>query len=163
MNFPFIGPSNSAHSYHIRWDRLPVTHSGPILALDWSNAASSAKDGLGDDNIGTSSAAESTITSGGGSIVVIWVVQSRPVPLPLFYSTHANGCGVVWIWDASLPHIPHKPTYTLYPSFPVRCVRWRAGYEYKVAVVSNDKFGEVSSSDFSDAGGGSGSRGTGMC
>jgi WD repeat-containing protein 24 len=59
-------------------------------------------------------------------------------------------------------HIPHKPTYTLHPYFPVRRVRWRAEYECEVAVVSNDEFGEVSGSDFSDAGGRSGSRGAGM-
>ena len=64
---------------YIRWDlqrgpirhmdRLPVAHSGPILALDWSNAASSPKDGLADDSASTSSAAGSTITSGG------WIVS----------------------------------------------------------------------------------------
>ena len=59
-------------------------------------------------------------------------------------------------------HIPHKPTYMLYPSFPVHGVHWHVGYKCKVAVVSNDEFGEVSGSNFSDVGGGSGSRGAGM-
>jgi WD repeat-containing protein 24 len=43
----------------------------------------------------------------------------------------------------------------------VRRVRWRAGYECEVAVVSNDEFGE-SGSDFNDSGSGGGSRGAGM-
>jgi WD repeat-containing protein 24 len=39
-------------------------------------------------------------------------------------------------------------------------VRWRAGYECEVAVVSNDEFGE-SGSDLNDVGGGGGSMGPG--
>ena len=46
----------------------PTTRQ-PILALDWSNANSSAKDGLDDDNTSTGAAAGSTITSGG------WIVS----------------------------------------------------------------------------------------
>jgi hypothetical protein len=45
------------------------------------------------------------------------------------------------IWDASLSHIPHKPTYTLHPSFPVRRVLWRPEYECELAIVSNEDFG----------------------
>jgi WD repeat-containing protein 24 len=68
-------------------DRLPVAHSGPILGLDWSNAASSAKDGLADDSTSTGSGAVSTITSGG------WIVSGgldrtvkvRPPPSILFH------------------------------------------------------------------------------
>jgi WD repeat-containing protein 24 len=39
-------------------DRLPIAHTGPILALDWSSAASSIKSrgrdevGVGDDGVG---------------------------------------------------------------------------------------------------------------
>ena len=60
-------------------------------------------------------------------------------------------------------HIPYKPTYTPHPFFPVRRMRWRAGYKCKVAVVLNDEFEEVSGSAFSNAGGGGGSREQGWC
>ena len=50
------------------------------------------------------------------------------------------------VWDASLSHIPHKPTYTLHPAFPVRHVRWRPEYECELAIVSNDEFGTGSGS-----------------
>jgi hypothetical protein len=55
-------------------DRLPVAHSGPILTLDWSNAASSTRsrgqDGIADhhdSNMGgrDGSAAGGWIVSGG--------------------------------------------------------------------------------------------------
>jgi hypothetical protein len=45
------------------------------------------------------------------------------------------------VWDASLAHIPHKPTYTLHPSFPVRRVLWRPEYECELAIVSNHEYG----------------------
>ena len=50
-------------------DRLPVAYSEPILTLDWSKAASSAKDGLADDSTNTGGAVGSTITLGG------WIVS----------------------------------------------------------------------------------------
>lgn len=45
--------------------------------------------------------------------------------------------------------IPHKPTYTLHPSFPVRRVMWRPSYECEIAIVSNAEFGTGSNSDLS--------------
>lgn len=51
------------------------------------------------------------------------------------------------VWDASLSHIPHKAAYILHPSFPVRRVLWRPGYECELAVVSNDEFLTGSGSD----------------
>lgn len=36
-------------------------------------------------------------------------------------------------------HLSSKPTYTLHPSFPVRRVSWRPGYECEVAIVSNEE------------------------
>jgi hypothetical protein len=68
-------------------DRLPVAHSEPILRLDWSNAASSAKDGLADDSTRTGSGAVSTITSGGWIVSdgVDRTVNVRPPPSVLFH------------------------------------------------------------------------------
>ncbi|KAJ7905612.1 hypothetical protein B0H14DRAFT_3079020 [Mycena olivaceomarginata] len=43
----------------------------------------------------------------------------------------------------------HKPTYTLHPSFPVRHVLWRPGYECEIAVVSNAN-AEFGSGNFSE-------------
>lgn len=34
-------------------------------------------------------------------------------------------------------HIPHKPTYTLHPSYGVRRIAWRPGYECELAIVTN--------------------------
>ncbi|ESK95845.1 wd repeat-containing protein 24 [Moniliophthora roreri MCA 2997] len=47
----------------------------------------------------------------------------------------------VKVWDLTSQHIPHKPTYTLHPSFPVRRVLWRPSYECEIAIVSNADFG----------------------
>ncbi len=48
------------------------------------------------------------------------------------------------VWDLTKPgsntHIPHKPTYILHPSFPVRRVAWRPGYECELAIVSNVEY-----------------------
>ncbi|GAW01415.1 wd repeat-containing protein 24 [Lentinula edodes] len=37
-------------------------------------------------------------------------------------------------------HMPHKPTYTLHPSFQVRRVLWRPSHECEIAVISNGEF-----------------------
>ena len=47
-------------------DRLPVAHSGPILTLDWSNAASSARGGR-EDVIADEGLGGMTGSSGGGA------------------------------------------------------------------------------------------------
>ncbi|KAF7363525.1 WD-REPEATS-REGION domain-containing protein [Mycena sanguinolenta] len=76
-----------------------------------------------------------------------------------------NTGGLGWIiWDLSqlnsssnnpnvpASHIPHKPTYTLHPSFPVRRVLWRPGYDCEVAVVSsaNAEFGSGNFSELTE-------------
>lgn len=45
--------------------------------------------------------------------------------------------------------MPLKPTYTLHPSFPVRRVLWRPGYECELALVSNTEFGTKANHDLS--------------
>ena len=53
------------------------------------------------------------------------------------------------VWDLTAPvsgsHIPHKPTYTLHPSFAIRRVAWRPGYECEIALVSATEFATGSS------------------
>ena len=62
------------------------------------------------------------------------------------------------IWDLTAPgtgsHMPHRPTYILHPSFAVRRVVWRPGYECEIALVSSTEFA-TSSSDPSQASPGS--------
>jgi len=36
--------------------------------------------------------------------------------------------------------MPNRPTYTLYPSYPIRRVLWRPGYECELAVVAHVDF-----------------------
>ncbi|KIM74206.1 hypothetical protein PILCRDRAFT_711720 [Piloderma croceum F 1598] len=139
-------------------DRLPIAHTGPILALDWSSAASSTKSrarddgsvGHGDDGggmgggMGVTGAGVSGVGGGAGLSSAGWIVS-------------AGLDRTVKIWDASLSHIPHKPTYTLHPSFPVRRVLWRPEYECELALVSNEDFGSGSGSGGEvSAGGGAG-------
>jgi len=60
------------------------------------------------------------------------------------------------VWDLTAPgqntHIPHKPTYILHPSFPVRRVAWRPDHQCELAVVSNAEFGVVESQQTSTVG-----------
>ena len=53
------------------------------------------------------------------------------------------------VWDLTAPgtgsHIPHRPTYTLHPSFAIRRVAWRPGYECEIALVSSTEFATGSS------------------
>jgi len=62
------------------------------------------------------------------------------------------------VWDLTAPgtgsHIPHRPTYTLHPTFAVRRVAWRPGYECEIALVSSTEFA-TGSSDSSQASPGS--------
>ncbi|EGN95979.1 hypothetical protein SERLA73DRAFT_93871 [Serpula lacrymans var. lacrymans S7.3] len=105
-------------------DRLPVAHSGSILSLDWCNATSTAD---------TSSGSEGTPNIEGG-----WVVSGG--------LDHT-----VKIWDLTATgansHIPHKPTYTLHPAYPVRRVLWRPDYPCELALVSNAELGYGSNPD----------------
>ncbi|KAJ7594255.1 hypothetical protein C8J56DRAFT_926294 [Mycena floridula] len=102
-------------------DRVPLAHTASVTALDWCNPS------------GASFSPESESTPGLG-----WIVS--------------GGLDrAVKIWDLSAPdssvHIPHKPTYTLHPSFPVRRVLWRPSYECEIAIVSNAEFGSGSNPD----------------
>ena len=42
------------------------------------------------------------------------------------------------LWDLTAgtsSHIPHRPTYTLRPTFAVHRVAWRPGYQCEIGVV----------------------------
>ena len=64
----------------------------------------------------------------------------------------------VWNLTGTGSHIPHRPTYTLHPSFAVRRVAWRPGYECEIALVSSTEFA-TSSSDSSQPSPGSNTSG----
>lgn len=101
-------------------DRLPVAHTGPILALDWCSTPGSNNAG---DVIG---ADRSWIVSGGlDHTVKVWDLAT-------------SGTSV---------HIAHQPTYTLHSSFPVRRVLWRPEFPSEIALVSNEDFGGGSGSE----------------
>ena len=112
-------------------DRLPVAHTGPILALDWCSAWVTNK---GADNVPTQME-RSWIVSGSLDHTV---KVRRCHVLPRSCTT------VPQVWD--LPgsntslHIVNKPTYVLHPSYPVRRVLWRPEYPCEVALVSNAEF-----------------------
>ncbi|KAF9020966.1 hypothetical protein BDZ89DRAFT_1201771 [Hymenopellis radicata] len=98
-------------------DRVPVAHTAPVTALDWRPA--------------THSTTEASVGLG-------WIVS--------------GGLDrTVKVWDLTWPslssHIPHKPAYTLHPSFPVRQVLWRPGYDCELAIVSNSEFTTGSNPD----------------
>ncbi|THV00375.1 hypothetical protein K435DRAFT_854840 [Dendrothele bispora CBS 962.96] len=109
-------------------DRIPVAHSGSVTSLDWCSSSSATSSA-------TPAATESTGNGQG------WIVSGG-----------LDRC--VKVWDltsltstTSPQHIPHKPAYVLHPSFPVRHVSWRPGYDCEIAVVSNADFGTGSNSD----------------
>ncbi|KAK0193592.1 hypothetical protein F5146DRAFT_1101535 [Armillaria mellea] len=111
-------------------DRIPVAHTAPVTALDWCHTPSNAMSGA------PTMAPSSDITNGG----LGWIVSGG-----------LDRCVKVWdlTWPAISVHIPHKPTYTLHPSFPVRQVQWRPSYECEIAIVSNAELGTGSNPDMS--------------
>jgi WD40 repeat protein len=97
-------------------DRLPVAHSSSVTTLDWRNSHFAMSGPVSADGPG----------NGLG-----WLVS--------------GGLDrTVKVWDLTTPGVtarmPTKPIYTLHPSFPVRHVMWRPGYECELAVVSNAEF-----------------------
>ncbi|KAK0480270.1 hypothetical protein IW261DRAFT_1551305 [Armillaria novae-zelandiae] len=111
-------------------DRIPVAHTAPVTALDWCHTPSNAMSGA------PTMAPGGDITNGG----LGWIVSGG-----------LDRCVKVWdlSWPAISVHIPHKPTYTLHPSFPVRQVQWRPSYECEIAIVSNAELGTGSNPDMS--------------
>jgi hypothetical protein len=67
-------------------DRLPIAHTGPILALDWSSAASSTKSrgrdegagGAGEDGVGGAGGGGVGMVGSGGSMLSSggWIVSA---------------------------------------------------------------------------------------
>ncbi|TFK20632.1 WD40 repeat-like protein [Coprinopsis marcescibilis] len=100
-------------------DRLAVAHSAPVTTLDWCGSSTSGPGAGGPGG-------QADANNGLG-----WLVSGG-----------LDRC--VKVWDLTSPdtsaHISSKPTYTLHPSFPVRRVSWRPGYECELAVVSNEEF-----------------------
>ncbi|KAF9546510.1 WD40 repeat-like protein [Agrocybe pediades] len=105
-------------------DRLPVAHTASVTALDWCSA--------------------NVVHSQGGG-------QADAGGLGWIVSGGLDRC--VKVWDLTPPgtpaHIPQKPTYTLHPSFAVRRLAWRPGYECELAVVSNTEYSTPSGTDIS--------------
>ncbi|KAF8441042.1 hypothetical protein L210DRAFT_3645285 [Boletus edulis BED1] len=96
-------------------DRLPVAHTGPILALDWCSTSVTSK---GADNISTQMERSWIVSGGLDHTVKVWDLPG----------------------SSTSSHIVNKPTYVLHPSCPVRRVLWRPDYPCELALVSNAEF-----------------------
>ncbi|KAJ7940535.1 hypothetical protein B0H13DRAFT_2396675 [Mycena leptocephala] len=112
-------------------DRLPVAHTASVTSLDW-RLPDEAGTNEGTGGLGW------IVSAGLDRCVKVWDLSQL--------NSSANTP------NASAGHIPHKPTYTLHPSFPVRRVLWRPGYECEIAVVSNAN-AEFGSGNFSELAG----------
>ncbi|KAF7294862.1 WD-REPEATS-REGION domain-containing protein [Mycena indigotica] len=98
-------------------DRLLVAHTASVTSLDWylpDSSETHASDGT--SSLGW------IVSSGLDRTVKVWDVS------------HAGTSATA---TTAASHIPQKATYTLHPSFPVRRVIWRPGYDCEVALVSN--------------------------
>ncbi|KAF9532667.1 hypothetical protein CPB83DRAFT_867467 [Crepidotus variabilis] len=100
-------------------DRLHVAHTAAVMALDWCPTGGVSTSPSSE----TASVAAQDASSGG----LGWLVS--------------GGLDrTVKVWDLTAPissaHIPQKPTYVLHPSYPVRRLAWRPGYECELAIAS---------------------------
>ncbi|KAF8813412.1 hypothetical protein BYT27DRAFT_7158298 [Phlegmacium glaucopus] len=102
-------------------DKLPVAHTASVTSLDWCCAG-----GVNPQSSGAMGVA----------------VQNENIGLGWLVSGGLDRC--VKVWDLTAPgtgsHIPHRPTYTLHPSFAIRRVAWRPGYQCEIALVSSTEF-----------------------
>lgn len=112
-------------------DRIPVAHSASVTSLDWCSTSTAT----------TASGPPTSETTGNG---YGWIVSGG-----------LDRCVKVWdltsVTSGKSSHMPHKPTYTMHPSFPVRRVLWRPSHECEVAIISND-FVSANNPDMSTAG-----------
>ncbi|KAE9395915.1 hypothetical protein BT96DRAFT_966607 [Gymnopus androsaceus JB14] len=113
-------------------DRIPVAHSASVTSLDWCSTSTAT----------TASGPPTSETTGNG---YGWIVSGG-----------LDRCVKVWdltsVTNSKSSHMPHKPTYTMHPSFPVRRVLWRPSHECEVAIISNGDFGSGSNHDMSTPG-----------
>ncbi|KZT22867.1 WD40 repeat-like protein [Neolentinus lepideus HHB14362 ss-1] len=116
-------------------DLLPVAHAGPILSLDWCMPTTHSSSG---SSLSTSPSLGELAPGGNPSAGGIVSLDNEPGGGWLV-SGGMDRCVKVWDLTNSLStgHMPHKPTYTLSTSFPVRSTLWRPSYECEIAVVSN--------------------------
>jgi len=99
------------------WNKLPVAHTASVTSLDWCCSG-----GVDLQASGAMGIAGQNVDIGLG-----WLVSGG-----------FDRCVKVWDLTAGTgSHIPHRPTYTLHPSFTVRRVVWRPGYQCEIALVSS--------------------------
>ncbi|KAJ3890938.1 hypothetical protein GG344DRAFT_48434 [Lentinula edodes] len=101
-------------------DRIIVAHSASVTSLDWCSTSTAT----------SASSPPTSETTGNG---YGWIVSGG-----------LDRCVNVWdltsVTNSKSSHMPHKPTYTLHPSFQVRRVLWRPSHECEIAVISNGEF-----------------------
>ncbi|KAJ3749970.1 hypothetical protein DFH05DRAFT_16582 [Lentinula detonsa] len=118
-------------------DRIMVAHSASVTSLDWCSTSSAT----------SSSGVPTSEPTGNG---YGWVVSGG-----------LDRCVNVWdltsVTNSKSSHMPHKPIYTLHPSFQVRRVLWRPSHECEIAVISNGEFSSGSNPDMGSSAGGSAS------
>ncbi|KAF5384753.1 hypothetical protein D9757_006263 [Collybiopsis confluens] len=112
-------------------DRIPVAHSASVTSLDWCSTSTA-----------TSAFGPPTMESVGNGCG--WIVSGG-----------LDRCVKVWdltsVTSSKSSHIPHKPTYTLHPSFQVRRVHWRPSHECEIAIISNGAFASGSNADINNS------------
>ncbi|KAJ3772857.1 hypothetical protein FB446DRAFT_642775 [Lentinula raphanica] len=112
-------------------DRILVAHAASVTSLDWCSTSTAT----------SSSGIATSETTGNG---YGWIVSGG-----------LDRCVKVWdltsVTNNKSSHMPHKPLYTLHPSFQVRRVLWRPSHECEVAVISNGDFSSGSNPDLGPA------------